>query len=609
MEPEDVDPRLAAPRFWWRVVRSLVDTYSQGTTIPSAVELPTFYTVDQVAGLIRKCWSTLHGRHPALTTNVKGPFVVLCDDFSKFMDSFEAQVTGADAQEAVYSKITGHFDSFYMAFNLTATKSFFLVPHHYRPWSTGRPQSIVTMPPIARAQLEDLLATISLTDAMHKRKSSILSISEYNVMTTSPGLLGWVLERARGMRPADEKTPWQVRIEGQVAQELDQLGPLIAEALTAMLFGPYIREDVHLGQRLQQKSLGHPQRSEGLCVRLHPAPVHWMAQQFRSVLPGLADASADTERKRAISSVDRASRPYVEALVRAAQLANRVLAEEERLHDALDGGSVDRRKTPGIGSPILDELVAVMSALRLLCRENKAGAQLSDYLVESTAIFPFVVAKTSKHRLKNAPSSNLAEAIDWICKTLKGRECCGHRTCVLRFADRNPAVTPPACQVEVMGGKWTVADPTLLRVTIYQVYGGDDRATVESVKSREAFCESLEGLLSFTDAAVKHHIRVVRVKFVYVAPRLAPETAVCVPGETPVVLDPHRDPAIKRTLSRAPRSTSTALSHLKKRKVEVTCELWFRTVVAAHLTSVVFDLLPDTAATAYPPAGNGTKHV
>ena len=53
--------------------------------------------------------------------------------------------------------------------------------------------------------------------------------------------------------------------------------------------------------------------------------------------------------------------------------------------------------------------------------------------------------------------------------------------------------------------------------------------------------------------------------------------------------------------------TSTALRHLKKRKVEVTCELWFGTVVAAHLTSVVFDLLPNTAATAYPPTGDGTN--
>ena len=123
-----------------------------------------------------------------------------------------------------------------------------------------------------------------------------------------------------------------------------------------------------------------------------------------------------------------------------------LLAEEERLHDALDGDSVDRRKTPGIGSPILDELVAVMSALRLLCRENKAGAQLSDYLVESTVIFPFFAPQTSKRGLKNASSSDLAEAIDWICKALKNRKCCGHRTCVLRFADRNPAVTPPACQ-------------------------------------------------------------------------------------------------------------------------------------------------------------------
>ena len=96
------------------------------------------------------------------------------------------------------------------------------------------------MPLIDRAtrpQLEDLLATILLTDGMHERKSSILSTSEYNVLKTSPGLLGWVLEHGRGMRPVDEKTPWQVRIEGQVAQELDQLGPLIADALKAMLFG------------------------------------------------------------------------------------------------------------------------------------------------------------------------------------------------------------------------------------------------------------------------------------------------------------------------------------------------------------------------------------
>ena len=124
------------------------------------------------------------------------------------------------------------------------------------------------------------------------------------------------------------------------------------------------------------------------------------------------------------------------------------------------------------------------------------------------------------------------------------------------------------------------------------------------MKSRRAFCESLEGLVSFSDAAVKHPIRVVRVKFVYVAPQLAPETVVGkdgrVAGVTPVVLDPRRDPAIKRTLSRAPRST--ALSHLKKHNVKVTCELWFRTVVADHLTSFVLDVLPDTAAT----AGDGT---
>mgnify|MGYP001578037489 FL=1 len=78
----DADPRLAAARFWWRVVARLVDTYAMGTPIPSAAELPTFYTADRVHTLIQRCWPTLRCRHAKLPESARGSHVVLCDEFS-----------------------------------------------------------------------------------------------------------------------------------------------------------------------------------------------------------------------------------------------------------------------------------------------------------------------------------------------------------------------------------------------------------------------------------------------------------------------------------------------------------------------------------------------
>ena len=165
--------------------------------------------------------------------------------------------------------------------------------------------------------------------------------------------------------------------------------------------------------------------------------------------------------------------------------------------------------------------------------------------------------------------------------------------------------------MSVRGG-WTAADPALVNITIYQDKGGRDSKTIENVKRRTAFFDSLPGLVRFTARAVKYHIRVARVKFVYVTPRLWPADIGCgndVSGTTPVVLDPHCDPAIQQTLATAATSSTqaaistletrsrkgpTALERLKARNVEVTCEVWFAPVVAAHLTQVVFDFLPDT---------------
>ena len=278
-----------------------------------------------------------------------------------------------------------------------------------------------------------------------------------------------------------------------------------------------------------------------------------------------------------------------------------MLIEQEALYAA---GMDDEACT--MRGDVLLHSVAVMSALRLLHRDDSAGArhgaQLDDYLVVSNVFFPVVEKKLAfpgqpECDLRDATASEVERTIDWICLRLLRRSRSGRHTCVMRFADHNP-VCNGVCQFEVTGGEWTATAPAQLHVTMYQLYGGDDRAAVADVTGHKTFFESLKSLVFFVDGAVKHHIRVVRVTFVYVAPRLTPVKVGCYPvlwRKPRVVLDPQCDPMIRTNLEEA--AAETSLADLKKRLVHVTCELWFAAAVAAHLTPAVFDLLPDTEYT------------
>ena len=190
-------------------------------------------------------------------------------------------------------------------------------------------------------------------------------------------------------------------------------------------------------------------------VRLHPAPVHWMAQKFRAVFPVWMAQTAVTvlpdpsDTLQCIASVDSASRPYVEALVRIAQRADHVLTEQEALRAA---GKYDEARD--MGGDILEESVAVMSALRLLHREGKSGAQLSDYLVYENVFFPVLDKRLRDPRkpemgMTYATRNEMKETIKAICQSLLQRHRSGHNTCFICLAKHNAAVD--GCQFAAGG--------------------------------------------------------------------------------------------------------------------------------------------------------------
>ena len=162
---------------------------------------------------------------------------MLCDEFSNFLNKFEAHVKDHDVRTATYGNITGHFTRFYMAFT-----GFDVAAMTNIASALGRRTSQLLLPPIdlaTRPQLEDLLATISLSDAKFERKPSILTMTDYNIMKTSPGLLGWVVEAAReNLRMTTDATPWQKTVEESWRSGIDTMGPLIAQAVIETLLDP-----------------------------------------------------------------------------------------------------------------------------------------------------------------------------------------------------------------------------------------------------------------------------------------------------------------------------------------------------------------------------------
>ena len=141
------------------------------------------------------------------------------------------------------------------------------------------------------------------------------------------------------------------RRQEHVRSGLADLGYLIAEATKAALAGRAIDASSPLGTRLQDASLALPVEREGsgtgFDARLNAAPVRWIAQSLEDV------ALVDTPARPP-------ARPYVEALVRVAKFADRVLTELE----ARNAGNDDCAE--GVAGSILAESVSVMSALRLL---------------------------------------------------------------------------------------------------------------------------------------------------------------------------------------------------------------------------------------------------